>query len=252
MSHKGFNGLTAPRVSPVPTRLGSTLTAHPPRNCWAAPGFRKISSCTSSFPTKPFQLIVPAVLRPLHRSTLTYCGGFCEALPFRSLPISLPSRSAMAFNARVAIGQSSPGQLAPVLSEEIQAPAVSVFQIKQYLLKKAAKPPAPASAEQWTAESKRLREHLLKDVVFHGWPQEWVNAPARFEETGTLAGKGYRMRKLRYEIVPGFYGAAILYEPENSKEKCQGLSTSTVTSDLRERPLSTNRSAASSSRGRAC
>ena len=95
-----------------------------------------------------------------------------------------------ALHSGVASGQSSSSELAPVLSEEIQSPAISVFQIKQYLLKKAAKPPAPASAEQWTAESKRLREHLLKEVVFHGWPQEWVNAPPRFEETGTLAGKG--------------------------------------------------------------
>jgi dienelactone hydrolase len=123
----------------------------------------------------------------------------------------------------MAIGQSSSSQLAPVLSEEIQAPAISVFQMKQYLLKKAAKPPAPASADQWTTESKRLRERLLKDVVFHGWPQEWVNAPPRFEETGTLAGKGYRMRKLRYEIVPGFYGAAILYEPENLQGKVPAI-----------------------------
>jgi len=128
-----------------------------------------------------------------------------------------------ALHCRIAIGQSSPGQLTPVLSEEIQSPAISVFQMKQYLLKKAVKPPAPASAEQWTAESKRLREHLLKDVVFHGWPQEWVNAPPRFEETGTLAGKGYRMRKLRYEIVPGFYGAAILYEPDNLQGKVPAI-----------------------------
>ena len=128
-----------------------------------------------------------------------------------------------AWHTRVAIGQSSPGQLTPVLSEEIQSPSISVFQMKQYLLKKAAKPPAPTSAEQWTAESKRLRERLLKDVVFHGWPQEWVNAPPRFEETGTLAGNGYRMRKLRYEIVPGFYGAAILYEPESLQGKVPAI-----------------------------
>jgi len=128
-----------------------------------------------------------------------------------------------AFHSRVAIGQSSPGQLASVLSEEIQSPAIAVFQMKQYLLKKAVKPPAPASAEQWTTESKRLRERLLKNVVFHGWPQEWVNAPPRFEETGVLAGKGYRMRKLRYEIVPGFYGAAILYEPENLQGKVPAI-----------------------------
>jgi dienelactone hydrolase len=128
-----------------------------------------------------------------------------------------------ALHSRIAVGQSSPSQLAPVLSEEIQPPAISVFQMKQYLLKRAAKPPAPASAEQWTAESKRLRDRLLKEVVFHGWPQEWVNAPPRFEETGVLAGKGYRMRKLRYEIVPGFYGAAVLYEPENLQGKVPGI-----------------------------
>lgn len=124
---------------------------------------------------------------------------------------------------RTALGQSSSSQLTPVLSEEIQSPVISVFQMKQYLLKKAAKPPAPTSADQWTAESKRLRERLLKEVVFHGWPQEWVNAPPRFEETGVLAGKGYRMRKLRYEIVPGFYGAAILYEPESLQGKVPGI-----------------------------
>jgi dienelactone hydrolase len=147
-------------------------------------------------------------VKPFH---FAVCRFFCVSILFT------------AFHSRIAIGQSSPGQLTPVLSEEIQDPAISVFQMKQYLLKKAAKPPAPATAEQWTAESKRLREHLLKDVVFNGWPQEWVNAPPRFEETGTVAGKGYRMRKLRYEIVPGFYGAAILYEPENLQGKVPAI-----------------------------
>lgn len=128
-----------------------------------------------------------------------------------------------ALHRQTAVGQSSSSQLTPVLSEEIQSPVISVFQMKQYLLKKAVKPPAPTSADQWTAESRRLRERLLKEVVFHGWPQEWVTAPPRFEETGVLAGKGYRMRKLRYEIVPGFYGAAILYEPESLQGKVPGI-----------------------------
>jgi hypothetical protein len=34
------------------------------------------------------------------------------------------------------------------------------------------------------------------------------------EDAGAVpSGEGYRIRKLRYEIVPGFYGAAIVYEP---------------------------------------
>jgi dienelactone hydrolase len=73
----------------------------------------------------------------------------------------------------------------------------------------------PSSAEQWTAQAQRIRRHLLDDVVFHGWPQEWVNSPPRFEDLGPIpAGKGYQLRKLRYEIVPGFYCTALLYTPQ--------------------------------------
>lgn len=124
---------------------------------------------------------------------------------------------------QTAHSQSSPRQLTPILTEEIQSPAVSVFLLKQYLLSKAAKPPAPATAQQWQAEAKQLRDHLLNDVVFHGWPKEWVSGPARFEDLGVIPGKGYRMRKLRYEIVPGFYSAAILYEPEAVQGKIPAI-----------------------------
>jgi len=124
---------------------------------------------------------------------------------------------------QAAYTQSNPQQLTPILSEEIQSPAVSLFLLKQYLLSKAATPPAPATAQQWQAEAKRIREHLLNDVVYHGWPKEWVNAPARFEELGVIPGKGYRMRKLRYEIVPGLYSAAILYEPETVQGKIPAI-----------------------------
>ena len=53
-------------------------------------------------------------------------------------------------------------------------------------------------------------------MVFHGWPAEWVDAPLQAEDLGPIpSGPGYRMRKIRYEIVPGFQATAILYEPEN-------------------------------------
>jgi dienelactone hydrolase len=119
--------------------------------------------------------------------------------------------------------QSSASQLKPILSEEIQSPAVTLFQIKQYLINKAAPPPVPSSVQQWQAEAKRIREHLINDVVFHGWPKDWVSARPRFEDLGVLPAKGYRMRKLRYEIIPGFYSAAILYEPENLGAKVPAI-----------------------------
>lgn len=119
-----------------------------------------------------------------------------------------------------ALAQSEPAQLKPILSEDILPANVAVFQVRDYILKKVAKPPNPTSAEQWTAEAKRLRSHLLNNIAFYGWPKEWVNSPLKVEDLGVFANeKGYRLRKLRYEILPGFQSTAILYEPENMKGK---------------------------------
>lgn len=120
-------------------------------------------------------------------------------------------------------GQAEAEYLQPILKQEILPPQVAVFQLKEYILNRVAKPPAPAGAEDWTKEAARLRKRLLNDVVFHGWPREWVDAPPKFEDAGVIAGNGYRIRKLRYEIVPGFQAVALLYEPENLRGKVPGI-----------------------------
>ena len=124
----------------------------------------------------------------------------------------------------LARAQSDVHDVGAILGEEILPPQVAFFQLKDYILRRVANPPTASSAEQWTAEAKRLREHLLNDIAFHGWPKEWVNSPPKFEDLGVFAtGKGYRMRKLRYEIVPGFQSTAILYEPENMQGKIPAI-----------------------------
>jgi hypothetical protein len=121
------------------------------------------------------------------------------------------------------VAQSAPppqprtDQLATLLKLRLQTEDVVEFQIREYLMKRVPRLPSPKSAAEWTAEQKRLRKHLLEDVIFHGWPKDWVAAPPRFEDLGLIpSGKGYRLRKLRYEIVPGFQTTALLYEPEKS------------------------------------
>ena len=111
--------------------------------------------------------------------------------------------------------QAVPEVIKPILTRQLQAPQVATFQLQQFLQGKVPRLTLPATAEQWAAESERIRRHLLDDVVFHGWPKEWVTSPPRFEDLGEIpAGKGYKLRKLRYEIVPGFYSTALLYKPE--------------------------------------
>jgi dienelactone hydrolase len=113
-------------------------------------------------------------------------------------------------------GQSYPKDVKDILSKELQSPQVVTFQLQEFLMSRVPKPPTPGSAQQWTAEAQRIRQHLLQDVIFHGWPPEWVNSPPRFDDLGPVpsVARGYQTRKLRYEIVPGFYSTALLYEPD--------------------------------------
>lgn len=112
------------------------------------------------------------------------------------------------------VAQSDPEQVHKILEPPLLTPDVVAFECRQYLRAKAPKLQVPANREAWSEEARRMREHVLNDVVFHGWPREWVSAPANMEDAGAVpTGEGYRARKLRYEIVPGFYGAAVVYEP---------------------------------------
>jgi dienelactone hydrolase len=142
---------------------------------------------------------------------------------FRRISLFCLSLLALAF-AKTALGQSDPDEMRQILGQEILAPSVAVHQIKSYILSRVAPPPTATSSQQWTEQAKRLRQHLLQDVVFHGWPEAWINSAPTFEDLGVIeTGQGYRLRKLRYEIVPGFQSVAILYEPERLQGKMPAI-----------------------------
>jgi len=123
-----------------------------------------------------------------------------------------------------ASAQTTPDSLECVLEERIQPSAVTTFQIQSYLAKRIARLPRPISPDQWRLEEARIRNHVLQDVAFHGWPHEWIDAASRFWETDVIeSGKGYRLRKFRYEIVPGFDSAAVLYEPQTVNGKAPAI-----------------------------
>src|SRR5580704_7990424 len=119
--------------------------------------------------------------------------------------------------------QSRTKDLAAVLARPLETPDVVTFQLRQYLYRTLTKLPSPTTPDAWTSEADRIRKHLLDDVIFHGWPKEWVNSPPKFEDLGVIEGDGYRMHKLRYEIVPGFQSTAILYEPKQLRGKAPGV-----------------------------
>ena len=61
-------------------------------------------------------------------------------------------------------------------------------------------------------------------MVYHGWPKDWVESAPKFQEVGVVeTGGGYRIRKFRYEIVPGFQAGALLYEPDHTNGKIPAI-----------------------------
>jgi hypothetical protein len=133
------------------------------------------------------------------------------------------SHLSLVFAAGMALAQTDAPYVEDLLKEEVLPPSVAMFQLRQYILNRVGKAPTPSSAAEWTAQSKHIRDQIVNDVVFHGWPKQWVDAPPKFEEVSVVIGNGYRMRKFRYEIVPGFQSVAILYEPLNLQGKIPAI-----------------------------
>ena len=124
----------------------------------------------------------------------------------------------------LAYAQTTAPSIESVLQSPIQPTAVTASQLQSYLMKRIPKLPSASSPEQWREEEQRIRRRILEEVAFHGWPREWVDSAPKFEQVGVIESvHGYRLRKFRYDIVPGFQSTAVLYEPENIRGKIPGI-----------------------------
>lgn len=114
----------------------------------------------------------------------------------------------------MASAQTSAKHVQEIIAPSLQAHQVVTYELQEYLLNHASQLPTPTTSAEWTSEAAHIRQDML-NVIYHGWPQSWITSPPKFEDMGAIStGKGYRLRKLRYEVVPGFYSTALLYEPE--------------------------------------
>lgn len=84
----------------------------------------------------------------------------------------------------------------------------------------------PATGGAWDQEASRLRRDMLNKIVLRGVPESWYTGPVRVEWVGDIdTGKGYRIRKLRYEGAPGMWIPALLYEPTSLNGKVPAVLT---------------------------
>ncbi len=111
-------------------------------------------------------------------------------------------------------GSSLAESLDEALRRPILAPKDSLSEVQRYCEKHVVRMPDIRSREQWAGEAERIRRDVLDKVVFRGEAAEWRAAKTRVERLEVIeGGAGYRIRKLRYEALPGLWIPALLYEP---------------------------------------
>lgn len=107
-----------------------------------------------------------------------------------------------------------------VLSQPILAPNQTTVETKVFTASRVPPLRIPADKEAWESQAGEIRRRVLEEVIFRGEAKAWRDADTRVEWLETIpGGPGYRIKKLRYEAVPGLWIPALLYEPENLQGK---------------------------------
>lgn len=110
--------------------------------------------------------------------------------------------------------------IASVLRQPIIAPELPLSEVERYAEARVPPMPLVKTVEEWERRAEQLRLETLEAVVFRGEAQRWRDAPVDVKWLETVAGgPGYRIRKLRYEVLPGMWVPALLYEPEKLEGK---------------------------------
>jgi dienelactone hydrolase len=106
-------------------------------------------------------------------------------------------------------------ELRQLLARPLLEKDTTFRQVQDYCERRVPRMPEVSSAKEWTRIAADLRERTLHDVVLRGEAAEWAKLPTKVEWFDAIdGGPEYRIRKLRYEAVPGLWIPALLYEPK--------------------------------------
>lgn len=93
-------------------------------------------------------------------------------------------------------------------------------ELHRFILSRLNRFQCPDSAIEWQTMAPRLRKRFLKEVYLKGHAPSIIQAlPDVVWGDVIETGKGYRIRKLRYEGYPGMWIPALLYEPDKLEGK---------------------------------
>ncbi len=123
----------------------------------------------------------------------------------------------LAASALLAVGPLSSSTNADVkslLAKPILKPGTPQQEVISFTEGRVPPLPEARTREAWEAHARVLRQRMLDEVVFRGEAARWRHHRGGVVWMETIpGGEGYRIRKLRYEALPGLWIPALLYEP---------------------------------------
>lgn len=103
-----------------------------------------------------------------------------------------------------------------LLERDLLPSDLPLQEVQEYTEARVPRLITPTDRDDWRREAERLRQETLDKIVYRGEAARWRDAETRVEWLETIpGGEGYRIKKLRYEALPGLWIPALLYEPEN-------------------------------------
>jgi dienelactone hydrolase len=103
------------------------------------------------------------------------------------------------------------------LAEPLLNSKQTMVETQIYLASRVKPMPPIRDRAEWQKYAADLRAQILDNVVFRGEAAQWRKIPVKVEWLDTVAASGYRLRKFRYQVLPGLWLPALLYEPLEMK-----------------------------------
>lgn len=102
----------------------------------------------------------------------------------------------------------------------ILAPQQTLDETRRFSAARIPEVPKFNSAEEWQQYADATRKAALERVIFRGAAEEWRKAWTKVERLEVIeGGAGYRIQKLRLEVLPELWIPALLYLPDNVDKK---------------------------------
>jgi hypothetical protein len=105
-------------------------------------------------------------------------------------------------------------QVTAALAEEIIGLDLALEEVQVFNETRVPDMPRVSTVKEWQTQATAIRNQVLDRVVFRGGAADWRDTQLQVQWGETIEGlPGYRIKKLKFEALPGWWIPALLYEP---------------------------------------